>query len=108
MGTEARVRPGLRAPRRPGFPSLDRDGLFRFQREAGLPLWGCGEQMRVPALFTLVPSLTGLSLPGACFWGQELFHVPLFFWAGDSSFSSAATVSKVLSCRAESLARSLH
>lgn len=33
MGTEARVRPGLRAPGRPGFPSLDSESAACFDSE---------------------------------------------------------------------------
>lgn len=38
MGTEARVRPGLQAPERPGFPSLDRE--FSFPKRSGPPALG--------------------------------------------------------------------
>lgn len=64
MGTAALVGLGLRAPGRPGFPSLGRGTEVWFvsgERRAFpvLRLLGADEVTRFPAPFSLVDSLTG-------------------------------------------------
>lgn len=113
MGTEARVRLGLRAPVRPGLPSLDR----------GSEAWFVSEERR---------AFPALVLPGADEGSHSLLpgsppdqleaSLRVFLGTGALTFPCGTLflggrlvlvvqwqfVSKVLSCRAESLARSLY
>lgn len=104
MGTEARVRLGLRSPGRPGFPSLDHGSEAWFVSEErraspALGLWGAehGSGSLLPVFQPNRPEASRRVFLGT---GLRLFRVPATLWAGDSSFRSAVTVSKVLSCRA--------
>lgn len=94
--------PGLRPGLSPG-----RDRPFPLLRAAG-------NKQDFLLCFHLFPSLMAQTVTTRLSWERELWRgarldlpCATLFWAGDSSLSSLVTVSKVSSCHAESLPRSL-